>query len=186
MAYNIIFNESKDSIHVDFKHLMVYINDYCCGLGLDPNFQNVDTSALYNVLEQMRIDFPCTNGIDNASPFKKAAQFVCHFIAHNPVKKPFTKDMVGKDLAGIRNNQNSMIALDLAIESLYGATLDNGSGKGPNKLLKNKIVLSTHSYVDIVQALSAVSSVTHFQLIALLFEQMAYKVNPTCQYTLME
>jgi hypothetical protein len=43
------------------------------------------------------------------------------------------------------------------------------------------IKLSTHSYIDIIQALSSVTPVVSFHLVAVLLEQLIYKENPNLQ-----
>lgn len=48
--------------------------------------------------------------------------------------------------------------------------------------MENKIALSRHSYVDITDAFTGATPVTAFKLVTVLFEQMAYKTNPGCQY----
>lgn len=180
MAGNLIFDQR---VEMDYQNVLVYISEYLAGYGIPSDYMEIDTNALGNMLDNMRHPFPCNNGLEGASPFKKAAQFVCHFIDVNPLKKHLTADMVGRDLDAIRNNQNAILALEIAIEALHGATLNRASDDA--KVLSNRISLSSHSYIDIVQALSSVSAVAHFQLLSVLFEQLAYKVNPDCQYELM-
>ena len=69
----------------------------------------------------------------------------------------------------------------VAIRSLRGATLD-GHANGSQRILSNGIQLSRHSLVDITESLVNVTPLTHFKLVSVLLEQMAYKTNPECQY----
>ena len=118
----------------------------------------------------MRQDFPHADGIKQASPFKKAANFVCYWVAAKPIT------VVPPPLENI----NEIFALMVAVESLHGATL------GEKKVLENRIQLSKHSLVDIVESLVAITPQSHFKLVSVMLEQMAYKSNPTCQYPYVE
>ncbi len=127
---------------------------------------DLNTNRAMGVMFGMRQDFPHRDGIDKASPFKKAANFVCNWIAAKPITlspSPF-------------EHVNEVFALMVAIESLHGATL------GGDRTLSNRIELSRHSLLDIIEALANVTPVTHFKLVSVLLEQMAYKTNSDCQY----
>ncbi len=119
----------------------------------------------------MRQDFPHVDGLDNASPFKKAANFLCNWIAAKPIH------MDPKSIT----HPNTYFALSVAIRSLQGAVLD-GYAPEEERVLCRKIELSKHSLVDIVEALSTAIPSSHFKVVTVLLEQMAYKTNPDCQY----
>ena len=105
-----------------------------------------------------------------ASPFKLAANFACYWVARKPVlmdPEPFPY-------------VNGVLALEIARDSLHGATIKWGDGTV--KKLQNQIELSEHSLIDIAEALNDTSPVVGFKLVSVLFEQMAYKNNPDCQY----
>ena len=71
------------------------------------------------------------------------------------------------------------MAFEIALEALHGARLQRKDGEF---ILKNKIALSNHSYIDIIEALSKITPVAHFSLVSVLLEQLAYKTNSDCQY----
>ena len=142
--------------------------------GIKAQYPNVETSIdldrVMSVLRSMRQDFPHEGGVLAASPFKLAANFACNWVARKPVlmaPEPFP-------------HVNGVLALEIARDSLHGATIkwrDNTVKK-----LQNRIELSHHSLIDIAEALNDTSPVAGFKLVSVLFEQMAYKNNPDCQY----
>ena len=179
MSYSILYN--KDLIS-DEALLLTYINDFTKSLG--ENKIVINTNDCAAVLQGMRQDFPHVDGLDKASAFKKIANFVTFFIALKPIINPFSEANIGSDLAKIRNHQNTIVALQIAIDSLHGAVIhpcDNGG----DITLKNRISLSRHSYIDIVTALHDAAPVTHFRMATVLFEQLVYKTNPECQYDII-
>ena len=178
MSYNILYN---DNITADMLNLLAYINDFTKGLG-ETQVQ-VDIAVCRSIILGMRQDFPHVDGLESASAFKKVANFAVFFIGDRPIQSPFSTDNIGK-LAKISNHQNVIVALHLAIDSLHGAVINTKDGKSME--LKNRIQLSKHSYCDIVDALHAATPATHFKMLAVLFEQMAYKVNESCQYPVAE
>ena len=130
----------------------------------------VDVGRVMSILRHMRLDFPHDGGILAASPFKLAANFACYWVAGKPVlmdPEPFPY-------------VNGVLALEIARDSLHGATI-KWSNDTVRKLT-NQIELSHHSLIDIAEALNDTSPVAGFKLVSVLFEQMAYKNNPDCQY----
>ena len=179
MAETIIYN--KD-LNADYKNVLSHINDFTKGLGVNPC--HVDEDKLYSgVLQSMRMDFPYVNGLDSANVFKKAGYFMAHFIALQPVRSAFPRSAVGP-LAEMSNHQNAIIALNITIESLHGATVIGD--KGDSLLLSNRIKVSKHSYIDIIDAIRQASIAGHSKVFAVLLEQMAYKCNPPCQGILID
>jgi hypothetical protein len=49
--------------------------------------------------------------------------------------------------------------------------------------LDNRIVISDHSFIDIVEAISSVTPLDGKKLVAVLLEQMCYRTNPECEYS---
>ncbi len=179
MAETIIYN--KD-LNTDYRNVLSHINDFTKGLGV--SLCHVDEDTLYSgVLQSMRMDFPYVNGLDNANVFKKAGYFMAHFIALQPVRSAFPRAAIGP-LADMSNHQNAIIALNIAIESLYGATVISENRETP---LSNRIKVSKHSYIDIIDAIRQQVSISgHSKVFAVLLEQLAYKCNPECQDDLIE
>ena len=131
-------------------------------------YLNLD--GIMAVMRGMRQDFPHEGGILAASPFKLAANFACTWVAKKPVvmdPEPFP-------------HVNGVLALEIARDSLHGATINLSDGTV--KVLSKRIELSQHSLTDIAEALNGTSPVVGFKLVSVLFEQMAYKNNPGCQY----
>ena len=137
----------------------------------------VDLHRIRACVLGMRQDFP--GGLDKASPFKRAANFVCYFVAVRPISTPLPDDF-GPYLTDIGNHANAYIAFLLAVESLHEAELKWCDGS-IHKLCK-RIEFSRHSLIDIVDALATATPSTSFKLVSVLLEQMAYKTNPDCQY----
>lgn len=59
-------------------------------------------------------------------------------------------------------------------------------GNGEEFVIKKRIQLSEHSYIDIIQALCDLTPAAHFKLVTVLLEQLTYKSNPECQYEYIE
>ena len=174
----IIFNEvTPTGLATDLIHLYEYINNFTKGWGLKD--VPINPSKCQGIVIGMSRDFPCKDGLNGASAFKKVANFASYFISERPIPNGFDKALIGDDLAKVDNHQNAMVALSFCIDAMHGAEIHRNDGV---KILENRINLSKHSYVDIVDALSWATPVTHFRMISVLFEQMAYKTNPTCQY----
>ncbi len=175
---NFLYDEGTNAL-TDLLNVTVFINDYGAECGEKIGVVRFDASVLMNLLEGMRENFPHIDGLDKSSPFKKAAYFMCRFIADQPIKYQF--DCFGKFEAFSDNPRatNTIIAIEIAIESLFCATL---TIDGLEKKLVNRIQLSTHSLIDLVEAISNPDHQLNWPLVSILLEQMAYKTNPTCQY----
>ena len=172
---NFLFNDKKDD---DITIILTFINDFTKGAGYD--LSSVSDEKIYALISRCRCDnFPHNDGYEQASAFKKLANFMVHFIAERPLPKPFPRALVGDGLSDIDNHQNAIIAFNLAIKALEGAVIHRQDG---DVTLSNPIQLSKHSYTDIICALSRTSPTTGFQLVTVLLEQLAYKTNPYCQY----
>ena len=173
-----LFSEDRGALR-DTTIVLAFIAEYFASFGITR--VEIDADALYVAVREMHRQFPYPGGEDGASPFKKAANFICYFVASNPVATPLPPDVLRHAPADrIEGRTNAVIALLIAIESLHLATLTWEDGS--THTLTERIELSRHSFVDIVDALTAVSPVASFKLVSVLLEQMAYKSNSTCQY----
>ncbi len=179
MSFNILYSTAPE---LDLVSLLKYINNYTADLG--EGIIEVDVDQCLAILRWMRQDFPHKDGLDEANVFKKVAYFMCYFIGERPILNTFSEDNIGEDLAGMANHQNAMVALHIAIDSLQGAVVKSNTDE-PVEIV-NRIVLSSHSYKDIIDAIKSISHVSHFKLLAVFLEQLAYKTNPNCQYDLLD
>lgn len=169
---------SEEGVYADVANILTFITSYFAQFGVES--PSVDAQAIDSVVRGMRRDFPHSAGVEQASPFKKAANFACWFVVQKPVRTQLPSDYLGGELSDIKYT-NAVLALSIAMEALHGATL-KWSCDGSEHVLENEITLSKHSFVDIVEALAEGSPLTHFKLVSVLLEQMAYKTNLDCQY----
>ena len=146
--------------------------------GVDINSTTISTCIR---TAQEDIHYPSTGGLHGASAFKKIATFVAYFVSLRPVKYKFPEKNIGSALSNIQNHQNAIMALEIAIDSLHGAEINRDDG---DFVLENRIVLSKHSYIDIVDAIAQVTPQYGWKLVAVLLEQMAYRHNSSCSYPL--
>jgi len=170
----LLFNET---VVDDLVNLLAFIDQFAEGAGLGKI--EVEPRLIESVLRGMRQDFPCQQGIDEASVFKKVANFALYFVSIQPIVRPFPAKVIGEDLANIRNHQNGIVALIIALKALEGAVIHQ---KAQTITIQHPIELSHHSYVDIVNAISLATPLTGYLLLTVLFEQLTYKTNPDCQY----
>lgn len=163
----------------DIVQVLRYINDLTLELGAIDVLMDVD--SIVRVVEGCKQDFPHKDGIDKASAFKLAANFVCYFIAERPIKTVFSADAVSERLAKVENHQNAIVAFSLARTALHGSTIYRDDNIC---VVENPIKISYHSYGDIIEALAVATPSSHFKLVTVLLEQLVYKSNPECQYDL--
>ena len=166
----------------DASNVLGFISRFYATLGV--NRVEIDGAAIDSALEASRQHLDeQPGGIERASPFKKAAAFLCHFVAGEPIKTPLPKQSalaIGLATANAAApNPNAVVALLIAMESLHRAKLMRSDGTECE--VSRRLDLSTHSYADIVDALTQVTP-EHFKYVAVLLEQLAYKTNPRCQY----
>lgn len=168
----------NDDVNEDMFSILAFLN----GIGFNDANQNmsIDISKIRSILNGVRQDFPHKDGLQKASIFKKVANFVVYFISERPIQSDIPSIKLPPEISSIPNHVNTLIALFIAIAALHEATIH--SDGGDEKLLTNKIQLSTHSFIDLVEALSSAAPNTHFKLVSVLLEQLAYKSNPECQY----
>ena len=165
----------------DIVSLLSFINDFTKELRIKEVL--IDDRLCEGILSGMRQDFPHVDGMERASAFKKMANFMAYFIAEQPIRNPFPANVIGDELANIPNHQNSMVAFAVAVECLHNARIIRSGG---DVVLKKRIALSQHSYIDLIQSLSHVIPRDHYHLLTVFLEQLAYKANSDCQYETFE
>jgi len=124
--------------------------------------------------------FPHKDGVENSSAFKKVAHFIVWFVAERPIINPFETDKLPEHLLNIENHQNAIVALFIGLKALHESSITQDDGS--KLILSNPLELSSHSFIDIVDAVSRATPSSGFQLVSVLLEQIAYKTNGTCQY----
>lgn len=164
----------------DYRNILASIDGFASGIEQSP--LNVDLNVIESILRGMRNEFPAQGGSEMASPFKKAANFLCYFVSEAPIKNPFPDTVVGSEIVQIRNHQNAMVGLHIVFDALHEATI---SRCDKEVILKERIGLSKHSYIDTIQACSQLTPVSHFHLVSVFLEQMCYRVNPDASYDIV-
>lgn len=169
-----------NDIEQDKLNILAFIEGFTEYIG--SSHVPINTHAISNIVQGMHMDFPCVDGLEGASVFKQVANFVVYFVSERPLEAPFTEsDKLPAEVFKINNHQNAIVALAIAINALKGAVIKRDDG---DHVLEYGILLSEHSYIDVVESLSNTSASTGFRLVTVLFEQLAYKSNPNCQYPL--
>ena len=126
---------------------------------MKPHALDLRTGPLYGVVAGMRLDFPHDGGLNAASPFKKAANFIVHWHGACPIEAPPTIPRA-----------NVLFAFVVAATYLHGAELHGNAHHEP-RTLKNPIEVSAHSLADILDALDGTSPAMSFKLVSVLLEQ---------------
>lgn len=169
----LFFNSKEDLVYT-----LQYINNFTKSIGVEG--VDIDIRKLQEIISIAKEDgHYAEGGAKKASVFRKLASFTSYFVAERPIANAFPVEKIGDDLYRISNHQNAIVALSIAIDSLHGAKILRTDG---DFLLENKIKLSSHSYVDIVDALTGVTPSCGMKLVSVLFEQMAYRQNCNCEY----
>ncbi len=137
----------------------------------------VNDHKMFYMIKRIYSDFPCINGAENANVFKKSAAFLCEFVGEQIVEE--FECQMSDELKKITNCGGAIIAFHIVTTMLMNATVQGGKAN-----IKNPIELSTHSYIDIIDALSSISLSRSFKLVAVLLEQLVYKSNPDLQYNI--
>ena len=158
--------------HTDLLHVLQFINDFSKTIGIKD--LSIDTQRISGIINGAVFDGDYAS--EKASPFKKIAAFVAYFVATRPILSPLPLEK----FKNIENHQNAIFALEIAIDSLHGAKIHRSDGEFT---VKNRIALSDHSYIDIIDAISGVTPQNGKKLVAVLLEQMCYRRNPACEYT---
>lgn len=155
--------------------------DYCEIMALIDSFAenndaeiSVNQDLLFNIIKRIHVDFPCVNGAENASVFKKSSAFLCEFVGQQIVESFECK--MSNELKSVPNNGSAIIGFYVVTTMLKGATAKDG------QIIKNSIELSPHSYVDIIESITNITPFHGFRLVSVLLEQLVYKTNPDLQY----
>jgi hypothetical protein len=177
MSFKILYQEGA-GVNATLASIAVYVDSFAKGLGISQ--LNVDSNAFNAVAAALvRPDFPHRDGLEKASPFKKAANFFVWFVASKPIIDPLPENIITEDLRSIPNHQNAIIAYHMTVDCLHKAQLHKN---GEIVILENKIRVSKHFFFDFIDTYSAAVPNQHFKPVSLLFEQLAYKTNPQAPY----
>ena len=142
---------------------------------------SIDVTKIQAISYGIRMDFPHSDGLEKASIFKQVSNFMTYFIAEKPILASFSSENFPPEVLKIRNHENAIVALLLGFAALHNASILKN---GENVTLSEPIKLSKHSFIDMIDALANISPNTHFKVLTVLLEQIAYKTNPECQYNL--
>jgi len=172
------FFQSQSS---DYEFILAHIDAFRDHWELDSII--FDESKISTVVHSMWAEFPAKGGIEEASTFKKAANFFCYFIAERPIISVFPREIVS-DLSEIENHQNVMIAFDVVAKALDGATIIKSDD---NIITLDKpLRLSLHSYKDLISSCRRITPSDHQHIIALLFEQISYRYNSNASNSIID
>lgn len=149
-----------------------YVDAFYESLGIQR--ADIVVDKMFSVASGMVQDCPYPHGIEAASPFKKAASFTCNLVAERPILTSIP------DFGDLATHQNAIVAFSLSLDMLEGAVIHCPT-RG-DIVLKNRIKVSAHFLKDAISALSFATPSSHFSLIALLYESLAYGANPTASY----
>ncbi|HAB55090.1 MAG TPA: hypothetical protein DCE61_01610 [Cellvibrionales bacterium] len=165
--YNSTFKE-------DMIATCAFIDEFLGALGLES--ADIDLNKIASILKGMRHDFPCNGGVENASMFKRVANFMSYFCAETPI---VTSMPAGYgDLSNYK--LNPIVAVAIGFNSLVGSTIYKGEGPCIIKSLR----ISTHSYFDFLDLLgSGLSPHSHIHWVSLFLEQLVYKSNEGIEYS---
>lgn len=172
----------NDSIDHDVLNILEHIDGFTVGIGLERT--PVNTEKLLDVCATIRNNFPCVDGLDNASIFKRAAVFVACFVESGPIDEDsFAQSNLKDDIKS--KNPNAIIALDIAFKFMSLARISRKDGL--TLIIRNGIYLSEHSYCDFLDMLSkGITLESHFMVLSLLFEQVVYKTHSNMQYEVID
>ncbi|MFZ4779675.1 MAG: hypothetical protein ACOYM3_30310 [Terrimicrobiaceae bacterium] len=182
MSFNILYQEGGD-VQSHLSSLSVYLDSCAKGMGIER--LRVDPSKLTAVATALlRPDFPHVDGLEKASPFKKAANVFVWFVAERPVIDSLPVEIAGTKLTSLANHQNVVMAWKMCTRCLRDAKLYKTDEKGNEDVvvLSEPIRVSKHFFCDFVDAFSAAAPAQHFHIMSLIFEQLAYKSNNTASY----
>ncbi len=174
------FNENSAE---DLKAILTFLE----GMGYNPegNLTAIRTTKIHEIIAVIRQSFPHKDGMNAASIFKKAAILMLFFISEKPIESDKIGELrIPSDISKFPNHLNTVVAFHLACQLLHNARILSKDGK--ERILKEKIRLSRHSYIDIIESLCSATPQTHFHLVSVLLEQLAYKTNVECQYDVFE
>jgi len=185
MSFNILYQGGND-VNANLVSIAVYVDSFAKKLfaeELKIKLQ-IDAARLTSVAAALaRPDFPHVDGLEKASPFKKAANFFVWFVSERPIIDSLPEQIVGKEISGIPNHQNVILAYYMSVDCLHKAKLYHKTGdQEEERILDTKIKVSYHFLCDFVEAFSSAVPAYHFKIVSLLFEQLAYKDNRNAAY----
>lgn len=141
-------------------------------------------NSLYRVHAEYRDVLRQHVGIENPSPFKRAAAFAVAFMGDkiHPIYGEFKQHPYKYDLRDIDRYAGSVLLYEYSRYSLHGAELDREDGV--TKKLEKPFRVSKHTYIDMIHAISHLggNGGASFHLLALLLEQLAYQENDNVSY----
>lgn len=164
--------------HQDYNNILAVLDAFAIKRCVD---LKINEEKLYRIVFGIYQDFPCVDGLEGASVFKKSANFLCYFISERVVESPFPEGKLKKDWRNINNHENVILGLFIVAKALLGATINKTDGTG-DFIIEHPIQLSKHSYGDMIYALSQATPSTSFHVVTILLEQLVYKNNPEAQY----
>ncbi len=166
MSFKILYQDGN--VAANLYSIAAYVDAFAEALGLkELNVNPIAFSAVAAALG--RPDFPHRDGVEKASPFKKAANFFVWFVAEKPIIDDLPPTIIPPELKSITNYQNAIFAYHMAIDCLHGAELHKN---GKIVILKNKIRCSSHFFYDFIDTYSAAVPSVHFKPLSLLFEPL--------------
>lgn len=178
MGCGLLYNQTFEQ---DILNILEYIDGFSSEIGV--SHTPVDTQKLVQVCKSIRENFPCIDGIENASVFKKAAVFVACFVEIAPIDLGAFSGSKLEDKIKSKN-PNAIIALGIAFRYLSLARVYRP--QETTLIIQNGIKLSMHSYCDFLDMLSQdINLKSHFMVLSLLFEQVIYKTHTNMQYELV-
>jgi hypothetical protein len=165
-----------DNPRTDRNNILRHIDDFTSVIG-HPEVQ-VDSHQILEVCLRIREKFPHVDGLEKASVFKKAANFVAHFLEVRPIKSELQVPIRKCS----STDMNAVIAFDIAMILLEHCTIVRDDGD--TITVDRPLYVSNHSYADIIEALSSehITQKTHYHMLSVFFEQLTYKTNPQCEY----
>lgn len=178
MGCGLLYNQTFEQ---DILNILEYIDGFSSEIGV--SHTPVDTQKLVQVCKSIRENFPCIDGIENASVFKKAAVFVACFVEIASIDLGAFSGSKLEDKIKSKN-PNAIIALGIAFRYLSLARVYRP--QETTLIIQNGIKLSMHSYCDFLDMLSQdINLKSHFMVLSLLFEQVIYKTHTNMQYELV-
>jgi hypothetical protein len=153
----LFYNKDLDT---DVKTVLAFLEGFSKALNENKKTSKGDISTIdispskFKVVMQCcYMDFPCIDGIDGSSIFKKAANFIVNFILEEPVINfsDEISNILSKDLLKIKNYQNSVTAFIIAAALLYKAKIYT---ENETKTIDSRLEISKHSFLDLIDYLS--------------------------------
>jgi hypothetical protein len=135
----------------------------------------IDEGKIRQVVYAINLPTSYSNGAIPASIFRKISSLVCNFVEISPISNSPVLNNYWGNFAKIPNFVNAHAAFKLAEFSLGKATIARADGTFVS--IDENLDYSSHSYVDIVEALSTVKAAEHFKLMTVFLEQLVYKTN---------